>query len=523
MFRLRLFDEDKPLASKKYILVVDGTEYEEVTDAEGRLHHHLPPDATTCQLLLEGSIIVNLHFSTLDPVREITGVQNRLINLGFYAGPADGELNDATRLAIRLLQAHFKLDETGELDSVVRTHLHKLHDDSSEVLEPEHFVTPKAKRTTTASVNIKGGNEGEKSSVENVKNLRSPASLRIHHIDVGQGEATLIEHLIDGKTNFTVLIDGGRYTRGGGTIVRYLRELGIYKIDRLICTHHDADHIEGLLRVLQDADLSKALPYVIEVVCVVDRDLILSEESSFLPKEFAFLEREEAELPASGERFGEFEILEVKEAKEGEEALKPSEDTKLEVPFFFELPSESQPIIVLKTEEKEASVADLRKVLAKFQALAKGKTSATVAFKKVFKEIINHTPEFRMTCFHCDPGGLIPNESNRSSAFLIQFGKFRYYTGGDLESWYEDKFVSDLKDGTHLCSFKCGHHGSSSSTSEKFLTDTQARHGVISCGRHSYYHLRTGETSLRLPSPQLVRFDQLLLQPRRNQSELLRQ
>ena len=113
MFRLRLFDEDKPLASKKYILVVDGTEYEEVTDAEGRLHHHLPPDATTCQLLLEGSIIVNLHFSTLDPVREITGVQNRLINLGFYAGPADGELNDATRLAIRLLQAHFKLDETG--------------------------------------------------------------------------------------------------------------------------------------------------------------------------------------------------------------------------------------------------------------------------------------------------------------------------------------------------------------------------------------------------------------------------
>ena len=63
----------------------------------------------------------------------------------------------------------------------------------------------------------------------------------VSYIDVGQGNSTLIK-LPDGKS---VLIDGGN-TMYGEIVYNHLREAGVEKIDYLIASHADSDHIGGL-------------------------------------------------------------------------------------------------------------------------------------------------------------------------------------------------------------------------------------------------------------------------------------
>lgn len=69
-------------------------------------------------------------------------------------------------------------------------------------------------------------------------------------IDVGQGESTLIQYrkIKEEKWTdaFVVLIDGGRAHFAEHSIVPTLKKLGVEKIDIGICTHYDADHMEGL-------------------------------------------------------------------------------------------------------------------------------------------------------------------------------------------------------------------------------------------------------------------------------------
>lgn len=70
--------------------------------------------------------------------------------------------------------------------------------------------------------------------------------LRVTYLDVGQGDATLIES----PTGTQVLIDGGR----GSAVLRPLnRVMGFFDrtIDMVIATHPDADHIGGLVGVLK--------------------------------------------------------------------------------------------------------------------------------------------------------------------------------------------------------------------------------------------------------------------------------
>lgn len=70
------------------------------------------------------------------------------------------------------------------------------------------------------------------------------ALLRVHFIDVGQGDAILIDA---GQTE--VLIDGGT-NQAGEALVAYLTPYVDGSLDYLIATHPDADHIGGLDDVL---------------------------------------------------------------------------------------------------------------------------------------------------------------------------------------------------------------------------------------------------------------------------------
>ncbi|MBQ7924566.1 MAG: MBL fold metallo-hydrolase [Clostridia bacterium] len=77
---------------------------------------------------------------------------------------------------------------------------------------------------------------------------RLEGELRIHFIDVGQGDATLIE-LPDAKV---ALIDGGNGGQAAEyAIMRYLYALDIETVDYLIVTHADEDHCGALDTVLK--------------------------------------------------------------------------------------------------------------------------------------------------------------------------------------------------------------------------------------------------------------------------------
>ena len=75
--------------------------------------------------------------------------------------------------------------------------------------------------------------------------------LTISFIDVGQGDSCLIQT----KTNKTILIDGGgleNYDIGKKVLLPYLLNKRIWKIDYVIVSHFDYDHVGGLLTVLDE-------------------------------------------------------------------------------------------------------------------------------------------------------------------------------------------------------------------------------------------------------------------------------
>ncbi len=91
---------------------------------------------------------------------------------------------------------------------------------------------------------------------------REDGELRIHFIDVGQGDCTLIE-LPDGKV---VLIDGGDSKESTKKqILRYLNALDIDRIDHLVVTHTDKDHCGSLEEVFRCKEVVNAyLPHTYE-------------------------------------------------------------------------------------------------------------------------------------------------------------------------------------------------------------------------------------------------------------------
>lgn len=75
-------------------------------------------------------------------------------------------------------------------------------------------------------------------------------NLQFHFIDVGQGDSSLI---ITPKGK-TILIDAGDEAHAK-KVLSYVREQGIEKLDLVIATHPDADHIGGMDKVIKNFDI----------------------------------------------------------------------------------------------------------------------------------------------------------------------------------------------------------------------------------------------------------------------------
>ena len=130
LYRVQLFDVESPRANQAYKLTVDdGTPLEGSTDANGILEQYVSASAKQGELVIgPDAFTIALDFGHLDPITEISGVQKRLNNLGFFCGEPDGELNDDTIIALCDFQIRFGLEETGEADEATLAKLAELHD-----------------------------------------------------------------------------------------------------------------------------------------------------------------------------------------------------------------------------------------------------------------------------------------------------------------------------------------------------------------------------------------------------------
>ena len=105
--------------------------------------------------------------------------------------------------------------------------------------EQESADTNKSKDVTNSNSNSSEHSlPAESEENEEIAQQGVSGQLKAHFLDVGQGDSILIQ-LPNGQN---MLIDAGT-SEAGGSVVSYLKEQGINKINYLVATHPHADHV----------------------------------------------------------------------------------------------------------------------------------------------------------------------------------------------------------------------------------------------------------------------------------------
>jgi len=95
----------------------------------------------------------------------------------------------------------------------------------------------------------------EEKGTDSVEQQNLPLSkMKVHYIDVGQADSTLIEYS-QGDETFAVLIDTGDWN--SSEVVTYLQTHNITDIDIVAITHPHADHIGQLDKIIDTFDVSE--------------------------------------------------------------------------------------------------------------------------------------------------------------------------------------------------------------------------------------------------------------------------
>lgn len=127
-FRLQLRKFGEPRKAERYVLEIGGKLLEGTTAGDGMLEQWIPGNVRSGKLILnDGKEVYPISISRLDPASMLSGVQQRLKNLGYAVGRADGKPSSRTTDAIRRFQAENNLDATGDADDATVAKLKQLH------------------------------------------------------------------------------------------------------------------------------------------------------------------------------------------------------------------------------------------------------------------------------------------------------------------------------------------------------------------------------------------------------------
>ena len=143
LFRARMLDERlMPLTGQAYKLSIEDEVVKEAeTDGDGMIEVKIPAEADYGMLTFMGQK-TELRFAGLDPVARVTGVQQRLNNLGFFCGPVDGIVGPLTRSATYAFQRFHDVEPTGLIDDATRLKLLEVHDNDDRSGSAEDDMSP---------------------------------------------------------------------------------------------------------------------------------------------------------------------------------------------------------------------------------------------------------------------------------------------------------------------------------------------------------------------------------------------
>ncbi len=129
--RLRFGTDELPRKGVPYELTIDGVTVRGVTTERGEIACYLTPNARLAELVLRPADAPEERYAValrgLDPVDSVVGFKQRLRNLGYYRGVADGEVNAETVTAMNEMQARHALPLTELPDEATRSALLTAH------------------------------------------------------------------------------------------------------------------------------------------------------------------------------------------------------------------------------------------------------------------------------------------------------------------------------------------------------------------------------------------------------------
>lgn len=94
---------------------------------------------------------------------------------------------------------------------------------------------------------------GTHSSTDSKLAANGSGDFEVHYLDVGQGLSVLVR-----SGEHALLYDGGDRNHSS-FVVAYLKQLGITKLDYLIASHYDSDHLSGLIGVLRTMEVETVM------------------------------------------------------------------------------------------------------------------------------------------------------------------------------------------------------------------------------------------------------------------------
>ena len=107
MLKIRLLRNGQPRANFGWSANLGGKWQEGKTDGDGMVQIKLEPRCEGGLLKLEDGMEYQLLLRELDPVETVSGVQGRLNNLGYEAGPVDGKVSETSAEAIKQFQSDY--------------------------------------------------------------------------------------------------------------------------------------------------------------------------------------------------------------------------------------------------------------------------------------------------------------------------------------------------------------------------------------------------------------------------------
>ena len=242
--------------------------------------------------------------------------------------------------------------------------------------------------------NIYNGNEVENTQSDNLINLDTSENIKIHYIDVGQGDSILIQC---GEHN--MLIDAGTNS-SEEDLISYLDNLNIQKFDYLVGTHTHEDHIGGMDKIVKKYDF----------------------DSILFPK--------------------------------------TTSNTKTFENFVTEV----------KNKNKKLTAPD---------------TTKTYILGDATFEILSPLKDE------------YEDQNNYSIVIKLKYKDTSFLFTGDAEKLVEEDILDTNKD-ISADVIKIGHHGSSTSSSDKLLNETKPTYSIIMAGEGNSYGLPTEETLNKL-------------------------